>query len=101
MNDQPPFESALTEIEQILRALEDGTTTLEESLTRYERGVALLQICYGHLQKAESRIALLAGVDGEGKPVLKPFDHTASELTPREGKRSSGPANGKDRSGLY
>lgn len=101
MNDQPSFESALTEIEQILRALEDGTTTLEESLSRYERGVALLQICYGHLRSAESRIALLAGVDGEGKPVLKPFDHAASEMSSREGKNSRGEANGRDRSGLY
>ena len=101
MSEQPPFETALTEIEQILRTLEDGTTTLEESLTRYERGVALLQVCYGHLQKAEARIALLAGVDGEGKPVLKPFDHAASELSPREGKRSPGQANGRDRSGMY
>ena len=100
MTEQPPFESALAEIEQILRALEDGTTTLEESLKRYERGVALLQTCYGHLRNAESRIAQLAGVDSEGKPVLKPFDHTASEMTPREAKRSPG-ANGRDRSGLY
>ena len=49
----PRFEQAVQELDRILRDLEDGTTTLEESLTRYERGVALLRICYGQLQTAE------------------------------------------------
>ena len=93
MNDLPSFESALAEVEQIVRALEDGATSLEESLARYERGVALLKVCYGHLRAAESRILLLAGLDGDGKPLLKPFDHIASEPKAR--------ANFNSKAGLY
>ena len=37
---QPPrFEQALGELDKILRDLEDGTTSLEAVLARYERGV--------------------------------------------------------------
>ena len=82
MSESPSFEEALAELEQIVRALEDGTITLEESLARYERGVGLLRGCYAQLQAAEQRITLLAGLDPEGKPVLQPFDHVASDAAP-------------------
>ncbi len=94
------FELALAELESILRSLEDGSTTLEEGLTRYERGVALLKQCHGFLQSAEQRITLLAGVDSEGKPVLRPFDHTsATEAEPK--RRPSVPTAGRRPDGLY
>ena len=79
MSEIPTFESALADLEQILRALEDGKTTLEEGLAQYERGVALLKVCYGHLRGAENRITQLSGLDADGKPLLKPFEHTASD----------------------
>jgi exodeoxyribonuclease VII small subunit len=101
MSENPSFEQALAELEQILRDLEDGTTTLDESLARYERGVGLLKSCYSQLQSAEQKIALLAALDGEGKPVLQPFDHAASDSPITETKRR--PMRGKpnDKSGLY
>jgi exodeoxyribonuclease VII small subunit len=76
----PPlrFEQALAELDRILRELEDGTTTLEEALARYERGVGLLRQCYSQLQSAEQKIRLLAGLTEDGKPDLKPFEHTAA-----------------------
>ncbi|HEX3148164.1 MAG TPA: exodeoxyribonuclease VII small subunit [Gemmataceae bacterium] len=97
MNPTPTFEEALAELEQILRALEDGATTLEESLTRYERGVALLKTCYGKLQVAEHKISLLAGLDTDGKPRLEPFDHAASDVG--DGKRRQVKSKAKD--GMY
>jgi exodeoxyribonuclease VII small subunit len=72
------FEEALAELEAIVRELEDGKKGLEESLTRYEAGVALLKRCYAQLARAEQRIMLVTGEDGEGNPVLSPFDHSAS-----------------------
>jgi exodeoxyribonuclease VII small subunit len=101
MSENPSFEQALAELEQILRDLEDGTTTLDESLARYERGVGLLKSCYAQLLAAEQKIALLAGLDGDGKPVLQPFDHAASDSPVAEAKRR--PMRGKpnDKSGLY
>lgn len=72
------FEHDLAELERILRALEDGNTTLDDSLAQYERGVALLRQCYGHLKDAEQRVKLLAGTSDDGTPDLQPFQHTAS-----------------------
>ncbi|MFO0851263.1 MAG: exodeoxyribonuclease VII small subunit [Gemmataceae bacterium] len=45
MTESPRFEQALAELDRILRDLEDGTTTLDDALARYERGVGLLKLC--------------------------------------------------------
>ena len=93
MSDSPPdnltFEQALADLEQIVRELEDGQTSLEEALARYEIGVGLLKRCYGQLRHAEQRILLLTGVDADGRPFLQPFEHVATaEADPKErGKR--------------
>lgn len=86
-SDSLTFEKALADLERILRNLEDGTTSLEESLAQYERGVGLLKGCYSQLRDAEQRILKLAGVDGDGKPVLEGFEHSASlEAVPEKKK---------------
>ena len=91
MNDPSPdnltFEDALQELESIVHNLEDGQTTLEDSLARYERGIGLLKRCYGQLRQAEQRILLLTGADAEGKPVLQPFEHAGTEVAKGEGRR--------------
>jgi exodeoxyribonuclease VII small subunit len=83
------FEAALAELETILRELEDGTTTLDEALRRYERGVALLRHCYAQLHQAEQRIQLLAGTTEDGSADLKPFDHTATFESAQRGVRKT------------
>lgn len=86
--DNLKFEDALAELESIVRDLEDGQIDLEESLSRYEEGVALLRRCYGQLRSAEQRILTLTGQDEEGEPILKPFSHvaTAGGKGKKEGK---------------
>ena len=101
MSESPTFEQALAELEQILRDLEDGTTTLDESLARYERGVGLLKTCYAQLQAAEQKIALLTGLDANGQPALQPFDHAASDGATTEPKRRPVRRAPRDNSGLY
>jgi exodeoxyribonuclease VII small subunit len=86
----PRFEQALAELDKILRDLEDGTTTLEEALARYERGVGLLKQCYAQLRDAEQRIRQLSGVTEDGKPELKPFEHTASVEKAKRPKGENG-----------
>ena len=83
----PQFEQALAELDGILRELEDGTTTLEDALARYERGVGLLRQCYGQLRDAEQRVKLLAGLNEDGGADLKPFDHVASIETAKAAVR--------------
>jgi exodeoxyribonuclease VII small subunit len=89
------FEQALAELERILRELEDGTTSLEDALARYERGVRLLRQCYGQLKDAEQRVRLLAGTTDDGSPDLQTFEHTSSIETAKASVRRSG-KNGQD-----
>lgn len=72
------FEAALDELEQIVGTLESGDAPLAEALARYERGVRLLAQCHGLLDGAERTVALLSGVDADGRPVSTPFDTTAT-----------------------
>ncbi len=78
LQDAVCFEDALAELEQVVRDLEDGQIGLEQSLTRYERGIGLIKACYAQLRDAEQRILLLTGTDEDGKPILQPFQHAAT-----------------------
>lgn len=75
------FEQALTELERVVRDLEDGQLGLEDALARYEAGIGLLKRCYGQLQSAEQRILRLTGTDGAGRPMLDLFEHIATAET--------------------
>lgn len=55
------FGSALSELESIVGALESGSLELEDSLERYERGVALLRSLQGRLQEAQQKVTMLLG----------------------------------------
>jgi len=55
------FSDALAELETIVSALESGQLELEESIARYERGVALLRACQSRLAEAEQRVTMLMG----------------------------------------
>ena len=89
VSEQPTFEAALAELQRIVADLENGSVGLEESLVRFERGVALLKTCYATLEQAEQRIELLVGARSDGTPVTQPFDAsaTADAETPTAGRR--------------
>ena len=53
------FETAIAELERIVKQLEDGDLALESSLQLYERGVQLSRYCHGRLEEAERRIEIL------------------------------------------
>ncbi|MBE0475491.1 MAG: exodeoxyribonuclease VII small subunit [Coriobacteriia bacterium] len=56
-----PFGAALDELERIVSALECGELDLEESMRRYERGVALLRALQTRLADAQQRVTTLIG----------------------------------------
>lgn len=58
------FEQALGKLERIVEQIESGQIGLEESIARYEEGVALIKQCRTILDAAEKKIQLLA--KGEG-----------------------------------
>ena len=52
----PTFEQARDELADVVRRLEAGGTTLEESLALWERGEQLASICQGWLDDARARL---------------------------------------------
>lgn len=95
------LEQALVELERILRVLEDGTASLEESLTQYERGIGLLKLCYSQLNTAEQKISILANIDLDGKPKLEPFTHSTTQTADQSEVKRTAPRRPPDSAGAY
>jgi exodeoxyribonuclease VII small subunit len=57
--DGRTFEEARGELDEIVRRLEDGSTTLEEALRLWERGEALHRRCAELLTTAAERLEAL------------------------------------------
>lgn len=62
---QPPdFETAMAELETLVKRMEGGELSLEDSLREFERGVQLTRACQTALKAAEQRVKLLSA-DGQ------------------------------------
>jgi exodeoxyribonuclease VII small subunit len=59
------YEQAREELADVVRRLEAGGLTLEESLSLWERGEELAQLCQHWLDRARERLAA-APTDGAG-----------------------------------
>ncbi len=87
--DQPTFEQALQQLEQIVQKLEKGELSLEDSLALYEDGIRLSRLCHGTLEEAEGKIAMLlkdargeVATDAQGAPRTKPIAPPEDEELP-------------------
>ena len=65
------FEEALEKLEEIVRRMEAGEMTMEESLKAFEEGIKLARFCTKKLDEADRRVDLL--LRQEGELVTKPF----------------------------
>ena len=80
MSDQPEtiqqlsFEAALKRLEEIVRKLESGEASLDESIELYAEGDRLKQQCEARLQAAQARIEKIQ-LGRDGRPAgTTPFD---------------------------
>lgn len=53
------FEKSLNELESIVNDMEQGQLSLEDSLKRFEKGIALTSQCQQALQNAELKVSEL------------------------------------------
>ena len=72
------FKDASVELEQIVRALEQGDLELEDALGRYARGVELLKSLRERLSNAEQKVQVLMDATAEDVAV---GDTTAAPST--------------------
>jgi len=61
----PSYETARDELVEVVRRLEAGGATLEESLALWERGEALAVVCQQWLDGARARLDAAREPDGE------------------------------------
>ncbi len=77
MADKKPeemsFEESLQELEKIVGALESGSAPLEDSITSYERGMALKKQCEKKLAEAQEKIEKIT-ISPDGTPQAVPFE---------------------------
>ncbi len=66
-NEDISFEDAFAKLEEVLRSLESGGKTLEESMALYEEGMRLAKQCHEYLDSAQLRITEIAsGINSNG-----------------------------------
>ena len=53
------FEDAMKELEETVKKLESGETTLDESMALFEKGIELSRICQQILNDAQLKITKL------------------------------------------
>ncbi len=88
------FETAIAELEGIVKSLEEGDLPLERSLELYERGVQLSRFCHARLEDAERRIEILdergeikaapASLDAAAARTGEPGDDAGDDAGTRE-----------------
>jgi len=53
------FEESLKDLENVVKKLEDGNATLDESLNLFEQGIHLANSCQQQLDAAEKKVRFL------------------------------------------
>ena len=54
------YEEKIEQLRKIIAKIEDGTTSLDESMKLYEQGAALIKQCETLLAEAEEKITTLS-----------------------------------------
>ncbi|MBQ8109744.1 MAG: exodeoxyribonuclease VII small subunit [Clostridia bacterium] len=73
MKKKITFEEGMQELEGLVRALESGQMTLEESFSAYERAIALRDGLNALLDESDKRIRLLTE---SGEQAFEPEEET-------------------------
>lgn len=73
MAKKKTFESALKELEDIVKQMESGDLALEDAVKKYELGMKQSKFCLDLLDKTEKKISILTR-DGGGNLMEEPFE---------------------------
>ncbi len=76
MSETMSFEAAMKRLEEVVKALENGETPLDQSLKLFEEGTALVRSCTALLNDAEQKVLKLVKAE-DGTPETVAF--TAEE----------------------
>ena len=68
------FEKKLNRLEKIVKDMEEGELSLENSLKSFEEGIKLARECHTQLNEAEQKVKVLLNVDADGKLETQDFE---------------------------
>ncbi len=74
MDENQTFESAMTQLEQIVRKLEGNSLGLESSLFEYAKAVEYVRFCQKQLTGARRKIEKLRGLTGHGEAITETWE---------------------------
>lgn len=57
------FEEQIAQLENVVRQLEGGSCSLDDSIKLFEEGIKLSKSCHDMLEKAEKKVSVL--INGE------------------------------------
>jgi exodeoxyribonuclease VII small subunit len=69
LNEGLSFDIAMEKLETIIKQLEQGNVSLEESIKKFEEGISLINYCSKKLDKAEGKIKML--IEGTDEIALE------------------------------
>lgn len=73
MVEKKSFEQSMGELEEIVRRLEGGDLTLDDSIAAFEKGIMLTRECENILNKAKGKVEKLVR-DSKGEFAAEPFE---------------------------
>lgn len=76
MANQRDFATAMSQLEEVVRKLEQGDVPLEEAIDLYKQGMELSKFCHEKLQNAEQQLISIVNDNGEKQP----FNPTNGEV---------------------
>lgn len=65
------FEKTLTELDGVVKKMEQGDLSLEDSLQNFEHGIKLARLCQSALKEAEQKVRVL--IEEQGILKTEPF----------------------------
>lgn len=68
------FESSMQRLEQIVRSMENGDVSLEESMKLFQEGTELVRSCEKILSDAELQVKMISA-GPEGSPIEGNFEN--------------------------
>jgi len=71
MTKKIDFEKSLAELQALVEEMESGELSLDQSLAKFEKGVALTRSCQEALKNAEQRVNIL--LEKHGHDSLEDF----------------------------
>lgn len=70
------FEKSLAELEKIVRRMEQGDQSLDDTLQDFERGMALSELCRKGLDEAQQKVEMLVKRHGHYRLEIVDSDST-------------------------